>query len=331
MSLRVLFIGGSGVISSACAHRAVEEGMEVYVLNRGESSLRPLPPGAHVLHADAHDPAAVRAALGDLTFDVVADFVAFAPEDVRAAVELFTGKVGQYVFISSASAYQTPPGRLPVTESMPLRNPFWAYSRGKIAGEDVLVREYRDHGFPGTIVRPSHTYDRTKVPLLGGWTAVDRMRRGLEVVVPGDGTSLWTLTHHTDFAAGFVGLLGATAAIGEAFHITSHEVLTWNQIFTLVADAAGATPRLVHVPSDAVAAADAELGASLLGDKAHSMVFDNAKIRGIVPGFAAHVPFSQGAREITAWYDADPARRVVDQRLDRLFDSLVEAYRPRAL
>ena len=330
MALSALFIGGSGVISSACAHRAVAEGIELTVLNRGASA-RPAPAGAHVLRADVRDPGAMLAALLGQRFDVVVDFVAFTAAHVRADVELFAGRVGQYVFISSASAYSKPPGRLPVTESAPLRNPFWEYSREKIAGEDVLVRAYREHGFPATIVRPSHTYDATKVPLPGGWTAVDRMRRGLGVVVPGDGTSLWTLTHHTDFAAGFVGLLGAPAAIGEAFHITSHEVLTWNQIYGQVADAAGAEPRLVHVPSDAVAAADADLGASLLGDKAHSMVFDNAKIRGVVPGFTARVPFAQGAREIVSWYDADPARRVVDERLDRLFDALVEAYRPRRL
>ena len=331
MSLKVLFLGGTGVISSACAERAVAVGHDLYVLNRGESTTRPSPAAAHLLRADVRDPAAVRAAIGELSFDVVVDFLAFTPEHVQQDIDMFAGRTGQYVFISSASAYQTPPTHLPVVESTPLRNPFWEYSRNKAACEDLLVHEYREHDFPMTIVRPSHTYDRTLVPFDGGWTVVDRMRRGLEVVVPGDGTSLWTLTHNTDFAVGFVGLLGATAAIGEAFHITSDESPTWNQIYTDLADAAGAEARLVHVASDSIAAADAELGAGLLGDKSHSMVFDNAKVRALVPQFRPVVPFRQGAREIVEWYDAEASRRVVDDRMNRLFDSLIEAYRPRPL
>ena len=329
--MKALFIGGSGVISSACVRRAADDGFDVTVLNRGRSTTRPLPAGVRELRADVRDLAAVREALAEETFDVVADFLAFTPAHVRAAVETFAGRTGQYVFISSASAYQTPPTRLPITESTPLRNPFWGYSRNKIAAEDVLVGEYRENGFPATIVRPSHTYDATMVPLPGGWTTVERMRRGAEVVVPGDGTSLWVLTHNSDFAAGFTGLLGATSAIGEAFHITSHEVLTWNQIYTLMAEAAGVEPRLVHVASEAIAAADPELGASLLGDKAHSVIFDNAKVRRLVPDFTAKVPFARGAREIVDWYDGDPTRREVDEDTGRLLDALVAAYRPRSL
>ena len=325
---RVLFIGGSGIISSACAALALERGLELTVLNRGESRTRPLPDGARVLRADVRDPAAVSAALGGEEFDVVVDFVAFTPDHVRADVERFAGRVGQYVFISSASAYQTPPARLPVTESTPLRNPAWRYSRDKIACEDVLVAAYRDTGFPATVVRPSHTYDRTLVPFDGGWTVLDRMRRGAEVLVHGDGTSLWTLTHHTDFARGFVPLLGHPRTLGEAFHITSDDVLTWDQIAHALAAAAGVEARIVHVPSDAVAAADPEWGAGLLGDKAHSMVFDTTKLRRVVPGFTATVPFEQGAREIVAWHDEDPARRVVDGRLDAVMDRLVAAHRP---
>ena len=325
---RVLFIGGSGIISSACAALALERGLELTVLNRGESRTRPLPDGARVLRADVRDPAAVSAALGGEEFDVVVDFVAFTPDHVRADVERFAGRVGQYVFISSASAYQTPPARLPVTESTPLRNPAWQYSRDKIACEDVLVAAYRDTGFPATVVRPSHTYDRTLVPFDGGWTVLDRMRRGAEVLVHGDGTSLWTLTHHTDFARGFVPLLGHPRTVGEAFHITSDDVLTWDQIAHALAAAAGVEARIVHVPSDAVAAADPEWGAGLLGDKAHSMVFDTTKLRRVVPGFTATVPFEQGAREIVAWHDEDPARRVVDGRLDAVMDRLVAAHRP---
>jgi nucleoside-diphosphate-sugar epimerase len=326
--MRVLFIGGSGIISSACSRLAVERGIDLYVLNRGTTTHRPLPAEATVLRADVRDPASVKRALGDLEFDAVVDWVAFTPEHVRADIDAFRGRTGQYVFISSASAYQTPPARLPVVESTPLRNPFWRYSRDKIACEDLLVAAYRAEGFPATIVRPSHTYDRTLIPLDGGWTALGRMRHGREVVVHGDGTSLWTLTHHTDFARGFVPLLGHPRAIGEAFHITSDEALTWNQIAEQFAAALGVEPRIVHVPSDAIAAADPEWGAGLLGDKAHSMVFDNSKLRGLVPDFVATIPFHQGAREIVAWYDADPSRQRVDERLDALMDRLAATHRP---
>jgi nucleoside-diphosphate-sugar epimerase len=324
---RVLFIGGSGIISSAVSQHAVETGVDLVVLNRGSITGRPLPPEARVLNADIRDPASVNAALGDLEFDAVVDWVAFTPGHVVSDLELFRGRTGQYVFISSASAYQTPPRRLPITESTPLRNPFWEYSRNKIACEDLLVQAYRDEGFPATIVRPSHTYDRTSVPFHGGWTIVDRMRRGREVVVQGDGTSLWTLTHHVDFASGFVPLLGNTRAVGESVHITSDEVLTWNQIVEILAAAAGVEPRIVHVPSDAIAAADPGWGAALLGDSSHSMVFDNTKIKRLAPGFAATIPFEAGARELIEWHDADPARRTVDADLDGLMDRLVDRFR----
>jgi nucleoside-diphosphate-sugar epimerase len=326
--MRVLFVGGSGIISSACSQLAVERGLDLFVLNRGRSVHRPLPAEAPVLRGDIRDLASVKEALGDLEFDAVVDWVAFTPGDVQADIDLFRGRTRQYVFISSASAYQTPPARLPVLESTPLRNPFWQYSRDKIACEDLLVRAYREDGFPATIVRPSHTYDRTSVPFDGGWTALARMRQGREVVVHGDGTSLWTLTHHADFARGFVPLLGHPAAIGEAFHITSDEVLTWNQIAETFASALGVEVRIVHVPSDAIAAADPRWGAGLIGDKAHSMVFDNSKLRGLVPDFVATVPFHRGAREIVAWHDEDPDRQHVDSALDALMDRLVEAYRP---
>lgn len=328
-ALSVLFLGGSGIISSASTRLAVERGLDLTVLNRGESTTRPLPDGVRTVRADVRDPASVREALGDREFDAVVDWVAFTPEHVRTDVELFTGRTGQYVFISSASAYQTPPARLPVTESTPLRNPHWQYSRDKIACEDLLVRAYREDGFPATIVRPSHTYDRTLVPLDGGWTALERMRQGKEVVVHGDGTSLWTLTHHTDFAQGFVPLLGHPRTLGEAFHLTSDDVLTWDQITHALAAAAGVEARIVHVPSDVIASHDPEWGAGLLGDKAHSMVFDNAKVRSVVPGYRATVPFERGAREIVDWFDADETRKVVDARLDALLDRLVESYRVR--
>jgi len=326
-ALKVLFIGGSGIISSACSRLAVEQGVDLNVLNRGETSLRPLPDGARLLHGNVRDPASVRVAIGDGDYDAVVDWVAFTPEHVRADVDLFRGRAGQYVFISSASAYQTPASRLPITESTPLRNPYWQYSRDKIAAEDVLVAAYRDEGFPATIVRPSHTYDRTSSPLHGGWTVLERMRAGREVVVHGDGSSLWTLTHHEDFARGFVPLLGSARALGDAFQITSDDVLTWDQIAHTMAGAAGVEARIVHVPSDAIAAADPDWGASLLGDKTHSSVFDNTKIRTVAPDFVARIPFEQGAQEIVDWHDADPARRTVDEAFDALLDGLVERHR----
>jgi nucleoside-diphosphate-sugar epimerase len=325
-ALKVLFIGGSGVISSACSQRAVDLGLELYILNRGRTSMRPLPAAARLLEADIRDPSSTRDAIGVHEFDAVVDFVAFTPEHVQADIDLFAGRTGQYVFISSASAYQKPVGRLPIVESTPLRNPIWPYSQAKIAAEELLVRAYRDRGFPATIVRPSHTYDRTQVPCDAGWTAIDRMRRGREIVVHGDGTSLWTLTHHVDFAKAFVGLLGHPQAIGDSFHITSDEVLTWNQIHEILAAAAGAEARIVHVPSDAILAVDESWGHGLLGDKAHSVIFDNAKVRALVPDYVATIPFSHGAREIVAWHDEDPSRRHVDERMNDLMDQLVESY-----
>jgi nucleoside-diphosphate-sugar epimerase len=322
--MKVLFIGGTGIISSASSKLALERGIELYLLNRGQS-VRPVPEGARVLRADIRDPASVRTALAGLSFDAVVDWVVFTPDQIEMDLDLFRGRTRQYVFISSASAYQTPPASLPVTESTILDNPFWQYSRDKIACEERLVRAYREEKFPVTIVRPSHTYDRTLLPMDGGWTTVDRMRRGQPVIVHGDGTSLWTLTHHTDFARGLVGLLGNSHAIGEAVHITSDEWLTWNQIFEIIARAAGAEARFVHVPSDVVAAYDANWGAGLLGDKSHSMVFDNRKIKRLVPDFVCRIPFSRGAEEILAWYDADPARRKVNEDFNRLCDRILAA------
>lgn len=325
--MRVLFIGGNGIISSACSALALERGHDLFLLKRGETSLRPVPEGARVLHGDIRDPRSAARALGDLTFDVVVNWVAFTPEHIETDLGLFRGRTGQYVFISSASAYQKPPARLPIVESTPLANPFWRYSRDKIHCEERLTRAYRDEGFPVTVVRPSHTYDRTLLPMDGGYTVVDRMRRGQPVVVHGDGTSLWVLTHHRDFALGFVGLLGNPQALGDTFHITSDEWLTWNQIFELVARAAGVRAEIVHVPSEVIAAYDPGWGAGLLGDKAHSVVFDNTKIKRAVPEFRATIPFARGAEEIMAWFDADPARQVVDERLDRTMDMVIEAAR----
>jgi nucleoside-diphosphate-sugar epimerase len=322
--MKVLFIGGTGIISSACSALAVQGGIQLYLLNRGQSR-RPPPAGAVTLQADIRQPAEAAAALGDLQFEAVVDWVAYLPEQVQADLELFRGRTGQYVFISSASAYQKPPRILPITESTPLDNPFWEYARHKAACEALLVEAGRREAFPFTIVRPSHTYDQTLLPFHGGYTTVARMRRGQPVIVPGDGTSLWTLTHHADFAVGLVGLLGNPQALGQSFHITSDEWLSWDQIYHIVAQAAGAEPRLVHVPSELVAAYDPGWGASLLGDKSHSTIFDNSKIRRLVPEFQARIPFWRGAQEIIAWYDGDPARQVVDPANDQLQDQLVAA------
>lgn len=320
--MQALFIGGTGIISSACSALAVERGIDLTLLNRG-TSIRPAPAGARVARADIRDRQAVREALGSKEFDVVVQWVAYTADEVERDLELFRGRTGQYVFISSASVYQTPPERLPVTESTPLDNPYWQYSRDKIACEERLVRAHREEGFPVTIVRPSHTYDRTKPPIRGGYTMIDRMRRGMPVVIAGDGTSIWPVLHHTDFARGFVGLMGRSEAIGEAFHITSEELITWNQIYAAIARAAGVELDAVHVPSECIARFDPEWGASLLGDKAHSMIFDNSKIRSLVSDFSPSIPFSHGAEEIIAWFDGDPARRQVDAAFDARLDAII--------
>ncbi len=323
--MKVLFIGGTGIISSACAQLAVERGVDLYLLNRGQSQRVP-PKGATILPGDIRDKKSASRALGEWQFDVVVNWIAFTPEHIEMDLALFHGRTHQYIFISSASAYQTPPANLPVTESTPLHNPYWAYSRNKIACEERLMQAYRQDGFPMTVVRPSHTYDQTLLPMHGGYTVVNRMRQGKKVIVHGDGTSLWTMTHHRDFAQGFVGLLGNNHALGETFHITADELLTWNQIAEMIARAAGVEARLVHIPSDFIARFDPVWGASLLGDKMHSMMFDNRKIKRFVPGFAATIPFAHGAAEIMAWYDADLARQTVNAELDTLMDQIITAY-----
>lgn len=322
MSARTLLvIGGTGIISSACVRAAVADGWRVTAVNRGASTDRPLPDAVEVLRADARLPGELARVLGGRSFDVVADFVAYTPDHVREDVALFAGRTGQYVFISSASAYAKPVAHLPIVESTPLRNPYWGYSRDKIACEDLLVEAYRRDAFPVTIVRPSHTYDDAAVPTLGGWTDVVRMRRGDPVPVHGDGTSLWVLTYHTDVAAGVVGLLGRPQAIGEAYHITGDEVLTWDAIYRTLAEAAGVPePYLVHLASDALARIAPELGPGVLGDRAHSVIFDNAKVRALVPQAGQRVPFVDGARRLVAWHDARgvPGDGALDAVLDRL-------------
>ena len=270
--MKVLFIGGTGVISSGVSPLAVERGIELYLLNRGQRG-ELFPKGAHQIVADVGDRASVRKALEGQSFDVVVDWLVFTPEQLEADIALFTGRTGQYIFISSASAYQKPPTHSPITESTPVANPYWQYSRDKIACEDRLMREYREKQFPMTVVRPSHTYGLTMIPSgfaswTHPWTLVDRMRRGKKIIVHGDGTSLWTMTHNSDFGRAFVGLLGNPAAVGHTFHITSDEALTWDQITLAIGRAAGVQPDIIHIASDFISAFDPEARGSLIGDKA---------------------------------------------------------------
>ncbi len=323
--MKVLFIGGTGVISSACASLAVEQGLELFLLNRGVTS-RPVPDGAVQLIGDIRNPEQVKAVIKDYKFDAVVDWIAFGPEHIQADIELFSGKTDQFVFISSASVYQTPPSKLPVTEDTPLDNPFWQYSQDKIACEELLMSEYKKSGFPITIVRPSHTYDKTMLPNRGKYTDIDRMLKGKPVVLQGDGTSIWTLTHHKDFAVGFNGLLGNSKAIGEAYHITSDEWLTWNQIMHILAETVNAKADIVHIPSDLLAAYFPDMGPGLLGDKSHSMIFDNSKIRELVPAFNPRISFREGAREIIQWFNEDSARRALNQDYNEKMDRLISIY-----
>jgi nucleoside-diphosphate-sugar epimerase len=323
----MLFIGGTGTISTSVSALALARGHDLTIVNRGTTPVPPELDGVKELRGDAGDPASIRDAVGDREFDVVVNFRAFHTEQVAADIETFRGRTGQYVFISSASAYQKPVERLPITESTPLRNPFWRYSRDKIACEDLLVAAYRDSGFPMTIIRPSHTYTHNSVPIFGRWTAIERMRAGKPVVVQGDGTSLWHLTHSRDHAVALVGLLGNRRALGEAFHITGDEALTWNQIFQIIARAAGAPePELVHVASDAINRDYPEEGPGLVGDKAHSVMFDNSKVKSLVPEYTATTPYWRGAAEMVAWHDADPARGGIDPEQDTMLDALIAKY-----
>ena len=327
--MRVLFIGGTGIISTACTRLAVERGFDVTLLNRGRSGSVA---GTRQIVADINDPASAMSALGEERWDVVADFLTFTPAQLEQRLALFRGRVGQYIFISSASAYQRPVRHYLVTESTPLANPFWDYSRAKIACEDRLMRALRDEAFPVTIVRPSFTYGETIIPLpMNSWlkqyTVLARLRRGAPVIIPGDGTSLWTLTHNSDFAKGFIGLFGHQAAIGHPFHITSDEVITWNQAYEAVAEAAGvAEPKFVHIASDFIAACLPDMLGSLHGDKAHSVVMDNTKIKRFVPDYVATTRFRDGVRRSVTWFDADPARQVVDHEAEAAYDCLIAAY-----
>jgi nucleoside-diphosphate-sugar epimerase len=328
--MKVLFVGGTGIISTACTKLALERGIELTLLRRGQTAAS-IPDHVRTIAVDIADEAAVTRALGGQKFDAVVDWIAFTPAHVERDIRLFRDRTGQYIFISSASAYQRPVSHYLITESTPLANPYWQYSRDKIACEERLMKEYREAGFPITIVRPSLTYGDTQIVLAVNiwekpYTAVDRMRRGKKVIVPGDGSSLWVVTHNSDFAQGLVGLLGHRQAIGHAFHITSDEVLTWDQIYTITARAAGVEPQIVHIASDFLAACMPDLVGSLIGDKSSSVVFDNSKIKRFVPGYCARVPFGEGVERTIAWFDAAPERRVIDEQANAAWDRIIAAY-----
>lgn len=322
--MKVLFIGGTGIISSACSESAIEKGITLYHLNRGQSHRKI--EGVNQIISDIRNKKETQNTLKSYTFDVVVNWICFTPEQILNDLEIFTGKTGQYIFISSASTYQKPPQQLPITEETPLDNSFWQYSRDKIACERLLIQEFQKNKFPATIVRPSHTYDRTLLPTDWGFTVIDRMKKGKQVIIHGDGTSLWTLTHHRDFAKGLVGLLGNEKAIGEAFHITSDELLSWNKIYELMALELGVTLNAVHIPSDYIAKIDPRMEGSLLGDKAHSMIFDNSKIKKYVPDFKATIKFADGVKEIIRWYEENPAWQVGDPTTNEMIDEIIAKY-----
>lgn len=324
--MKVLLIGGTGTISMAISKALLAQGEELWLLNRGNRNTGL--DDAEMIFADINDEEQVAEAIAGMTFDVVADFIAFRPEQVERDYRLFAGKTKQYIFISSASAYQKPVSNYLITESTPLANPLWNYSRDKIACEEFLMGKYRTEGFPVTIVRPSHTYDERSVPLgahgNGSWQVLKRMLDGKKVLIQGDGTSLWVLTHNRDFAKGFIGLMGNPHAIGDAVHITSDEVLTWNQIYQSIADALGVPLRAMHVPSDVLAQGTCFwLEGSLLGDKSNSVVFDNTKIKRLVPGYTATKRFDQGVKEAVEYVLAHPELQKEDPAFDEWCDKVV--------
>ena len=328
--MKALFIGGTGTISTEITRLCVKQGWEMTLLNRGKSSQH-VPEGVRVICADVHDEKAVRAALGDERFDVVADFIAFTVEHIERDIRLFSGKCGQYFFISSASAYQKPLSSPWITESTPLHNPYWEYSRNKTDCENVLMKAYREDGFPVTIIRPSHTYCERSIPVAlhgkyGSYQVIQRMREGKPVIIPGDGTTLWTCTHSRDFAVAFAGLMGNVHALGEAYHITSDESMTWNQMYLAIANALGVKLRAVHIASETLGMLCSDWVGALLGDKSNSVLFDNSKIKRAVPRFCATTRYDQGVREALAYIDSHPECQQLDPEFDAWCDSVAEAY-----
>ena len=325
--MKVLFIGGTGFISTAVSRMAIDRGMELYLLNRGIRSSEI--PGVHQLTGDIHNPESMRNALKDHQFDVVVDWIAYTPEDIERDLKVFRGRTKQFVFISSASAYQKPVVNYIITESTPLENPYWEYSRNKIASEELLMKAYRDEGFPVTIVRPSYTYNTYLPVAIGGfgcYTLADRLLKGKPIIVHGDGSSLWVNTHAEDFAKGFLGLLGNGKAIGQAFHITSDEVLSWNQIYQTIAEVLGVEAKMIYIPTDYIVKVVPSMAGNLLGDKTWSAVFDNSKIKSFVPDFQATIPFYEGIRRTIQWFAEDKKRQRIDENVNQEMDNIIQAF-----
>lgn len=328
--MKTLFIGGTGTISSAITKLLSEQGCELYLLNRGNRN-EDFPANVNILQADINDEDYVSQLIQNLSFDVVADFIAFHPSQLERDYRLFQGKTKQFMFISSASAYQKPLSDYRITESTPLSNPYWEYSRNKIACEEYLMKQYRDNGFPITIVRPSHTYDERSIPLgvhgkNGSWQVARRMLDNKPVIIHGDGTSLWTMTHNSDFAKGFIGLMGNIHAIGESVNITSDETLTWNQIYAAIADALGVELHAVHVSSEFLAICSTEdYRGGLIGDKANSVVFDNSKLKRLVPDFVATTRFDQGIKQTVKYILEHPEYQKEDKDFDMWCDKVILA------
>ncbi|ASV31796.1 SDR family oxidoreductase [Maribacter cobaltidurans] len=325
--MKVLFIGGTGNISTPSSRLAVVKGMDLYLLNRGKAKVDI--EGAHSIIGDIHKPETL-SELKKHEWDVVVNWIAFTPEDIERDLELFQGKTKQYIFISSASCYQTPLTYPVITESTPLRNNLWDYSHNKILCEERLMKSYRETGFPITIVRPSHTYDTVTPLAIGGfdkYNVIDRILKGKEIIVHGDGTSLWTVTHADDFAKGFVGLLGLTTAIGHAFHITSDEVLSWNMIYKITAEALGKEANIVHIASDFICKIEPSFTGSLLADKAESVLFDNSKIKTFLPGFKATIPYSEGIKRTLKWLQEKPERQNIDKEKEAKIENILKAYK----
>jgi len=325
--LKILFIGGTGNISTSVSRLCIQKGINLYLLNRGIRKVEIN--GANYIYADITNPYETANALKEHCWDVVVNWIAFHPKDIKRDIDLFRNKTKQYIFISSASVYQKPPLHPVITESTPLYNPFWDYSQNKITCEELLNDSFRNEGFPITIVRPSHTYDTIIPATMGGgseYTIIDRMKKGEKVIVHGDGTSLWTVTHSEDFAKGFVGLLGHQQAIGHPFHITSDEILTWNQIYQAIASAAGIEADFIHIPSDFIVKYEKSLTGNLLGDKSHSVIFDNTKIKSFVPEFKAVIPFNQGIKRTLEWFETDPKRKLISNETNAMIDRIISAY-----
>jgi len=330
--VKLLFIGGTGLISSACSDLAVAREHELFILNRSISTKYLAPQGSTVLQADIHaDEAHLATTLAGHRFDAVVDFIAYTVDDIERDIRLFGDRADQFVFISSASAYQKPVKNYFITEETPLENPYWEYSRNKIACENRLMQVYREQGFPTTIIRPSHTYGPTQIPFAVDswthpWTNIDRMKRGQKLIVPGDGTSLWVLTWNADFAKGLVGLLGNDKAIGEAFQITSDQVLSWDQIYLEVYQALGLEPNVIHIPSDLIAKFWLDAEGSLIGDKSNSVVFDNSKIKRFVPDFVCEVDWAEGVRRSLVWFEAHPEFQSVADEMNPIWDQIIASY-----